>query len=108
MGDVVDLRPRDPLLALPECPVQACAKCGASPDEAGWIDLRVGCGRCTPELMQLSLAIGGLESRVMLLESALRIIYRKTLPAGNVRASEIERVLADHLLADLTAEETDG
>lgn len=100
--------PGDELLHLPECPVKACAKCGANSEEAGWIDLRVGCGKCSPHLMDLSLTLGGLESRVHLLESAMGIIYRKALLRNGVRALDIEMVLADHLLSDLVSTKTSG
>ncbi len=66
------------LLHLPPCPITACAKCGAKPEEAGWIDLRIGCGACLPgrqDMLDLSVHIAGLTTRIELLEDVIRQIH---------------------------------
>lgn len=53
---------------------------------------------------KLGLSFSELEARVSKLERAIRAIYRETLPAGTVRASDIERILERHGLEALSAE----
>jgi hypothetical protein len=81
------------LLTLPECPIKSCPKCGATPDAAGWIDIRVGCGACTPDLERLSLELAGKDGRIFLLEEALRQVQGAERLVGAERTAKILRAL---------------